>query len=473
VLAERTQLILDSIFGSKKDQRFVVGVSGGPDSICILDILAGLNYDLVIAHLDHQIREQSNAESEFIRNIAQNYCLPFIVMKMNIPSEAKRRKTGIEETARMLRYQFLFETAENESASAVITAHQADDQVETILMNMIRGSGLKGLSGMQLKSYTVYNKEIPLVRPLLSTWRNEIMAYCKEKNLKFVIDESNSDPKYQRNRIRSNLIPELELYNPNIRESILRMSETLSLDQEFLESYANQKMNEIREKISRNSYLFKLPEFIMLDESLQRWAIKSILEAQFQDYLEITLNVIKKIQDFFTGQFQTMSLPVGRKVQLIQDSSIGIITSDPEGLAQVRWPYCNQVLKIQHFPEVIRLNEHWSFRVQEVENPISKKIYLQTQNPETAFINFDQVFFPLEIRTCQRGERFSPFGMNGRKMKLSDFWINQKVPKIARDSWPLIVTKGKIIWIAGKQISDGVKISKDTKRVMEFTILRN
>jgi tRNA(Ile)-lysidine synthase len=472
VLVERTKLFFDSIYGDTKNQRFVVGVSGGPDSICILDILAKLNYDLIIAHLDHQIREQSCADSEFIRNIAQQYDFPFVINQINVPFEAKKRKTGIEEAARILRYQFLFETAENENATAVITAHQADDQVETVLMNIIRGSGLNGLCGMQNQSYTIHNKHIPLLRPLLTTWRSEVMKYCDENNLEYVVDESNADLKYQRNRVRNSLIVELETYNPKIKKSILRMSGTLSLDQEFLSSYIDQKMSEVGEKISKESYLFKLSEFLAFNKSLQRLAIKSILEEQFQNHLDITRNVIKKAQKFFAGQFQTLSIPIGRKVHLIRDKNQGIITLDPAGLSRLIWPSCIIELKIQQIPETIRLNEFWSLRIREIENPISKNILIKLQNADTALINLDQVKFPLEVRAWHPGERFSPFGMNGKSMKLSDFWINQKIPKIARESWPLVISKGEIIWIAGKQISDNVRITKETERVLQFSLVR-
>jgi len=190
---------------------------------------------LVIAHLDHGIREEAKADAKVVQDFADERKLPFRLRQVDVNSYSDSKGLSTEEAARILRYRFLFEAAKSAQAQAVVVGHNADDQVESVVMHLLRGAGISGLKGML--PYTInseWSDEIPLVRPLLNTWRKEIMTYCSDNDIEPVFDISNEDTTYFRNRLRQKLIPELETYNPQFRKVIWRMSQTLAGDQEVL-----------------------------------------------------------------------------------------------------------------------------------------------------------------------------------------------------------------------------------------------
>ncbi|MCJ7625136.1 MAG: tRNA lysidine(34) synthetase TilS, partial [Anaerolineaceae bacterium] len=202
------------------DQPILVGVSGGPDSLCLLDVLDRMQYSLIIAHFDHNLRSNSGKEAQIVKKISIARNLPFVHDKKDVLRFAAEENLSIEEAARITRYRFLFEQAKKFSAQAIAVGHTADDQVETVLMHLLRGTGLSGLTGMTYRSHlTKWDPEIPVVRPLIGIWKEEILSYCFERNIKPVIDESNQDVKYLRNRLRHELMPYLERYNPKIKSA--------------------------------------------------------------------------------------------------------------------------------------------------------------------------------------------------------------------------------------------------------------
>ena len=206
----------------------LAAVSGGPDSLCLADLLNQLHIAVVIAHFDHQLRPSSATEVEMIRSYAERNHNEFTSGSMDVKHFAESQKLSIEEAARKARYTFLFEEAKKYKAQAVVTGHTADDQVETILMHLLRGSGAEGLQGMAFfSSGKVWDSMIPLARPLLNTWRSETIAYCREHQLEPVTDETNSETKYYRNRIRLELIPLLETYNPRFKENLLKTADVI------------------------------------------------------------------------------------------------------------------------------------------------------------------------------------------------------------------------------------------------------
>ena len=214
----------------------LVAVSGGPDSLCLLDALWRLGFSPVVAHLDHQLRSSSGSEAETVRQAAIERGLEFTLGRQDVHAQADKNGLSIEEAARGARYGFLFAQAAQVGAQAVAVGHTADDQVETVLMHLLRGAGLSGLKGMLYRQLpNAWSQDIPLVRPMLGVWRDEIWGYLQEHSLMPVIDESNLDTRFYRNRLRRELIPYLENYNPRLRQSIWRMADLLTGDHETLE----------------------------------------------------------------------------------------------------------------------------------------------------------------------------------------------------------------------------------------------
>ncbi|MDX1438165.1 MAG: tRNA lysidine(34) synthetase TilS, partial [Anaerolineales bacterium] len=224
--------------GLSLDQLILVGISGGPDSLCLFDLMADAGWNIAAAHLDHSLRPGSAHEARVVREWVEARSIPFYSETRDVRAHAGQNKLSLEEAARDLRYAYLFELAGSVGAAAVAVGHHADDQVETVLMHFLRGSGLRGLRGMQATGYLAqYSPRIPLVRPLLNVWRSQILAYCREKAFVPIEDETNLDPSMMRNRIRLELVPELESYNPRIREIISRSAKVFAGNEQLLDEY--------------------------------------------------------------------------------------------------------------------------------------------------------------------------------------------------------------------------------------------
>ena len=219
------------------NQKALVGVSGGADSLFLLDVLWRLEIPLIVTHYNHQLQPNADEAALIVKSLASKLNLKFVGGKGDVKKIAEEGGYSIEEAARILRYRFLFSKAKFFNAQAVIVGHNADDQVETLLMHLITGSGLKGLSGMSYRSLPMpWSKNIPLVRPLLGVWRDEILAYLAERNLEPIKDPSNQDTTFLRNRVRHELIPSLEEYNPKVRQAIWNTANILHEDLSILES---------------------------------------------------------------------------------------------------------------------------------------------------------------------------------------------------------------------------------------------
>lgn len=231
----------------KPEDKIVIGVSGGPDSICLLHILNTLknkiNFEIYVAHINHMIREIADEETEYVQKTCEKLNVECYVKKVNVIEIAKKEKKGTEETGRNIRYDFFNEIAKKVGANKIATAHNKNDKVETVILNILRGSGLSGLKGIESKRNEKY------IRPLIEIERKEIEEYCKKYKLEPKIDETNSENIYTRNKIRNTVIPYIKQeFNPNIIQTINRLSELVAEENEFIEKITIQKFNEIQIK---------------------------------------------------------------------------------------------------------------------------------------------------------------------------------------------------------------------------------
>ena len=230
------ETILRDQCGLDPSRPVLAGVSGGPDSLCLLDILHTAGYRVIVAHFNHQMRPEASQEADSVSVRAGRLGLPFVSDCADVRAYAEAHGLSLEEAARMLRYEFLFAAARQHAAQAVAVGHTADDQVETVLMHFLRGAGLSGLKGMEYRMLLpVFDRQIPLVRPLLSLWRADTESYCREHALVPHYDASNADQAFFRNRLRHTLLPELEKYNPRFKESVLRSAQALQGDYSALQ----------------------------------------------------------------------------------------------------------------------------------------------------------------------------------------------------------------------------------------------
>lgn len=244
----------------------VIGVSGGPDSMALLNILINinknkkLNYELIVAHINHGIRVEAEEETQYVEDFCRKNKIKCFVKREKVENIAKEQKIGTEEAGRKLRYDFFEEVAKKVNANKIATAHTANDNAETVLMNLIRGSGTSGLKGIDAKRNNKY------IRPLIECSRKEIEEYCESNKLEPKQDKSNSENIYTRNKIRNILLPLIEKeFNPNIINSLNRMSQIVKEENEYLQKQVEKKYNEILIEEYLGNKLFENKNMILLD----------------------------------------------------------------------------------------------------------------------------------------------------------------------------------------------------------------
>ena len=250
----------------EKGNTIVIGVSGGPDSMTLLNLLNKLKnklqFKIVVAHINHGLRKEADEETEYVKEFCKKESIPFYYKKENVEELAKTQKVGTEEAGRKLRYEFFEEVLKEVDAQKIATAHNANDNAETVLMNIIRGSGTSGLKGIEAK------RENKFIRPLIECTRNEIEEYCEKENLNPKQDNSNKENIYTRNKIRNILIPMLEdEFNPNIVNSINRMSEIATEENEYIQKQVEEAYNQIviQEDIKKEEIQLDLKKFNSLE----------------------------------------------------------------------------------------------------------------------------------------------------------------------------------------------------------------
>ncbi len=450
----------------------VVGVSGGPDSPCLLDILQRLEYRVIVAHFDHCLRPESGQDAETVRKIAASASLPFVTSKKEVKAYAENERLSIEEAARKARYHFLFAEARRANAQAVAVAHTADDQVETVLMHLLRGAGLSGLKGMTYRAIVAeWDQEIPLVRPLLGVWREEIMAYCRERGLNPVFDSSNQDMTYFRNRLRHELIPFLEGYNPKARQVIWRMANTLAGDHEALEELFNQMWNDCLIESGSRFVCLSLPAVKALPAAQKRSLVRRASASLRPTMRDIDFSAVPRALEFIadppsTGQVDLISnlrLSIEGSRLFLSEWGIPVIDDD--------WPQLKPGEELSLAgPGRLELQNGFILTAEAEQILPSDSFSPVIEDPYQAWLDADSFSFPLAVRTRKPGDRFQPLGMEGRSLKLSDFWINRRLSQRARAGWPLVCSGGQIAWIPGYGPSHNCRVTENTRRVVHLAV---
>lgn len=256
----------------KENDSIVIGVSGGPDSICLLHILNEikneLNFKIYVAHINHMIREEADSETEYVKEFCKSLGIECYIKRIDVVEIANNLKRGTEETGRQIRYEFFNEILEKTNSNKIATAHNNNDKVETILMNILRGSGTSGLKGIEAIRDNMY------IRPLINTSREEIEEYCETNELGPKIDESNNENIYTRNKIRNIVIPYIKQeFNPNIIKTINRLSEVANEENEYLNKVTENEFNKLLLEKANNSYVLNLKDFNKLELVIKRRVI--------------------------------------------------------------------------------------------------------------------------------------------------------------------------------------------------------
>ncbi|MFP4640556.1 MAG: tRNA lysidine(34) synthetase TilS [Dehalococcoidia bacterium] len=446
----------------------VVGVSGGADSVCLLHVLFSLKDELGlklhVAHLNHGLRGgEADADAEYVASLAQRLGLPATIESRDVEGYRIENRCSLEEAAREVRYRFFAEVAQSLGTDAVMLGHTADDQAETILLHLIRGTGLSGLEGMrpvshwQLPSGTQLN----LIRPLLEVNREDTQAYCAIRELYPRVDSSNVSLQHLRNRIRYELLPKLEEYNPGIRESLSRCARTVADDVAYLDDEVSRIWSSVVEEMPRGMALDN-EAFSALPASLKRHLLRAALgwlSGTPRDIELVHIEILIEVLERPAGK--SLSLPHGLTFYGGYEKSI-ITTGEsvPCPLPSIEGKNALSIpgeTVFSGWKVRVEIHEEWS------------------ESADTDYkvcLDFDRVGSELFVRTRRPGDRFQPLGMSDTK-KLQDFMVDAKIPQSCRDRVPLVCCGEWIVWVVGWRIDHRARVTESTKRVLEVEFERD
>ncbi|MBN2550337.1 MAG: tRNA lysidine(34) synthetase TilS [Anaerolineales bacterium] len=473
-------MILEKIHSALKEKcliktgdKILLAVSGGPDSLFLLNVLGQLGYPLVIAHLDHQLRPESAQEAAFVSEIATRSGLPIRLGRFDVKAMARDQGLSLEEAARLARYRFLFEQARLEQIQTVATGHTADDQVETVLMHLLRGAGLAGLGGMDYRSLpNSWSQDIALIRPLLGIWRGEIMAYLEEQNIHATTDASNLDTRFYRNRLRHELIPYLERYNPNLRRNLIHTAETLRQDMKFIE----EKLDEAWSACVRGSD----PAYIWLDPlaiknlplSIQRHLLRRAIQVLRPNLRDMDFEVIERAVNFLAAPTRSHSIELVAGLCLLSEPDSLWLAGWEAELPVLGWPQLeSQGVLLLDAPGKVELAGGWLIQAEKINStPALLELAQSNCQADLAWLDLANLSLPLQVRPRLAGDRFQPLGMGGHSIKLSDLMINSGIPRRARGKWPLVCSGGKIAWIPGLRMSHLFRVDNQTSTLVQLKL---
>jgi tRNA(Ile)-lysidine synthase len=451
----------------------LVGLSGGPDSMCLLDLLRRAGFNLICGHLDHGMRENSEWDTQVLKSFMQEQNIPLEVRKEDVNEYANRNGMSLEEAGRNLRYRFLFQTAKEHHCQAVAVGHNADDQVETLLMHLIRGSGLAGLCGMQIRTIpNPWSSEIPLVRPLLSYWREEIERYLDGMNLPVLQDPSNTNTRYFRNEIRHELVPQLESLNPGVKKNLLQMSKVVEKDFAYITKQTTAAWKRTVLLASTEQVSFELREFNQVPENIQAYILQRAFYHLRPDLRDLNFETIRKAIGFVAESRVPGEIDFAGGLRMVIDSTGLHISEWNQRLRYKKIPYIlpgnTTVLDI---PGKTALSDRWEVCATEVNySEFTRELHAGDKKEMVAWFDWSQPEFPISTRAAEQGESIRPLGMAGNSKKINDVYINNKVPKDARPSYPILFSGEVILWVPGLVRSQELLVGEDSSRIIRLEL---
>lgn len=449
--------------------RVVAGVSGGPDSLTLLDVLHRLGYEVIAAHYHHGLRPEADTDEAAARRTAENLGVPWVREGGDVAALAAERSLPLEAAAREARYRFLFAVAQQHHAAAVATGHTADDQVETVLMHILRGSGLNGLGGLRPRRvFPEWGGHIPLVRPLLPLRRAETVTYAHERGLPLRWDASNWQRAFFRNRLRLDLLPRLRAEQPAVDAALLRLAAVAADDEDFLAAEADRRLLAVLAGHGEGYVAFRRGAFLEAHPALQRrwlrWAAQRLAGVlpefgQVETARRQARHPGGGARDWFGG---LMLWVEPQQVWFARD--VGALPADA-------WPQlpAGGVFRLPAGGRVV-LAAGWVLQVSHPQ-PLPENWRAQAA-PDVAWLDADALAFPLEVRPRRAGDAIALLGMEGWRQKVSDLMVNARLPLRLRARWPLVVSRNQIVWAPLLAVSHHARITNQTRRVVRVTIFK-
>ncbi len=469
MLERKASKTIDKYSMLSRGDRVLVCVSGGPDSVCLLEILDSpsekYGIELTVCHVDHMMRkEQSRADAEFTREIARDRKLPFFSCRKNVRLHAKRKGCSVEEAGRDIRYEFFKKTAAKQNISKIPLGHNLDDQAETVLLNLMRGSGLAGMSGIP-PSRSLGKTGIEVIRPLIESSRAEIEGFLSRKKISFREDLSNKEPVYMRNRLRMELLPCIESnFEAGIKH---KLAKTAGIIREYMDYFTLNTADAVKEAVTAGSGAsgIKIKHFRELHPAVRRLLLQEAFNAAAGRETPLSSNHIEQLNMIARSRLpnRRLSLPFG--ISAWREYGRLIFKKGSPGAPAPAAPRELAVPGINPVPELgIK-----------IEFILGGRRGLPRAKA-AASMDFDRVRLPVSIRRRMDGDRFSPLGMTGTK-KLKDFLMDEKIPLAERDRMPVLVdADNRILCVFNPEsrrgaIDDRTRITGRTKRVLQVRIV--
>mgnify|MGYP001157843927 FL=1 len=454
----------------KEGDRVLVGVSGGPDSMMLLHWLyrqrRRWQLTVMAAHLNHQFRgEEADKDQQFVEQTCQALGIVCFTTKMDVARYAREKNLSKQAAARACRYAYFERLAREQHIDKLALAHHADDQIETVLMRLIRGAGLRGISGMPVKRSAA---QYEIIRPLMALSKEEIEAYIRHFGINARVDQSNFSADYTRNRIRLHLVPEMKTLNPNLHRAVHELTAVLREENELLEEKAQVLAEKVIKNKTGNTITINLPLLEPIAPALQRRIILLIL-----NYLPVRSHEWQKIHiDSIlhmcraNKSYARIDLPeevcVIREYEQLRftvgkEEAAGVAAAEIDISRAGRYTFGQWMITVEYLAYESSLLERM--------NVEDKK----QQGAAETYFDARLLSFPLFVRRKQPGAKMQPFGMNGHR-KVKDIFIDAKIPRSKREGWPIVSDREDIIWIPGLKRADKAKLSAETQRVLHIRV---
>jgi tRNA(Ile)-lysidine synthase len=424
------------------ESKILVAVSSGIDSVVLCEVLHKLKYTFAIAHCNFGLRaEDAEADQLFARKLARQYEVPFFTENFNTRAFAEQEKLSIQMAARTLRYDWFEQVRQQEDYDFIATAHHSNDTTETILLHLTKGTGIAGLHGIPPKNGNI-------IRPMLSVTKDDIYDFVTERKLIWREDSSNETTKYQRNKIRHEVIPVLKEINPNLEETMQHTAERVSHAEAIVAAYI-ENLREQSIKEAENAFYISL---VPLQNATGLPVVLHELLRPFNFSYSVVLELVEALEGISGKQFDSPTHT------LVKDRDQLVIT--PRNLSGF-----GSILVNEGDTEAEAGNLKLSIAYIDADK------YKLNTKPHVAALDAEQLKFPLKLRAWQEGDWFVPLGMNGKK-KISDFLIDKKVPSNLKSQTLVLVSDQSVAWIVGQRLDNRYKVTDKTQKVVEITLNR-
>ena len=422
-------------------ESLLLGVSGGIDSMTMLHLFLGAGYKPAIAHCNFKLRtEESDNDQKFVAQFAEENKLRFFTRDFEAKAYAEEKRLSIQMAARELRYSWFHELAEKNGYTKIAVAHNRDDLVETFLINLTRGTGIHGLTGIKPSTGKI-------IRPLLFAGRSEIEKYAAEFQIAYREDSSNAETKYLRNKIRHQIVPLFKSLNPSFSDTIAGETEIL----QSVENLYRQRLDDLKEKI------------LIVSEDEIRLNIALISKEQIT--VPLLFDLLENYR-FSYGTVRDIWNSLDNEPGKIFHSSTHVAVKDRTDLIIRKITEMDDQTYLI-YPDTKELTRPLSMRLNLIDHD---PWFVLRRESSNALLDLDKLSFPLQLRHWNEGDFFYPLGLNGKK-KLSDFFVDKKMNKLDKHKCWILTSGQDIVWIVGQQIDDRFKISGSTRKVLQIELI--